>query len=246
MRIKAVIFDLGNTLLYFEGDWAEVFSRADQMMFDSLARSGLQLERQAFTATFRQRLADYHQQREVDYKEHSTHWILKDTLSAFGYPDAGEPVLRDALAALYAASQEYWVPEEDLLPTMERLTQNGYRIGLLSNAGDDRDVQKLVDKGRIRPYLEYVLTSAAGGIRKPDNRIFELAINMFGLEPDEVAMVGDTLNADILGANRMGIFSIWITRRADTPENRELREKIIPDAEIETLTELPDLLNGLK
>ena len=246
MSIKAVIFDLGNTLLYFDGDWAKVFARADQMMFDSLTDSGLDLERQEFSFTFRQRLADYHDQREVDFREHSTHRILIDTLDEFGYPDVDKAILQDALAAMYAASQEFWIPEEDLLPSLEALTHRGYRIGLLSNAGDDRDVQRLVDKGKIRPYLEYVLTSAAGGIRKPDKRIFELAIGMFGLGPDEVAMVGDTLNADILGANQMGIFSIWITRRADTAANRQLRKTIIPDAEIESLAELPDLLESLK
>jgi len=246
MSIRAVIFDLGNTLLYFDGDWAEVFARADQMMFDSLTQAGLQLEHQSFVTTFRRRLAAYHYQREIDFREHSTHWILADTLSVFGYSDVEEGVLRDALAAMYTASQEFWLPEDDLLPALESLTLHGYRIGLLSNAGDDRDVQKLVDKGKIRPYLEYVLTSAAGGIRKPDSRIFELAINMFGLEPGEVAMVGDTLNADILGANQIGVYSIWITRRADTPANRELRKTIIPDAEIETLAELPILLGSLK
>jgi HAD superfamily hydrolase (TIGR01549 family) len=245
MTIKAVIFDLGNTLLYFDGDWPEVFSRADQGMFQSLTRAGFQLEKEAFTSAFRQRLAAYHHQREIDFKEHSTHWILTDTLSAFGHTEVDEAILKDALAAMYAASQEFWLPEEDLLPMMEALKTRGIRVGLLSNAGDDRDVQKLVDKGRIRPYLEYVLTSAAGGIRKPDNRIFELAIGMFGLSPDEVAMVGDTLGADILGANQMGIYSIWITRRADTPANREARKTITPDAEIETLAELPDLLDSL-
>jgi HAD superfamily hydrolase (TIGR01549 family) len=246
MRFKAVIFDLGNTLLYFDGDWPEVFARADQMMYESLTRSGLQLERYEFTYAFRQRLDAYHQQREVDYKEHSTHWILRDTLREFGYPEVDERILQDALAAMYAASQEFWIPEEDLLPALEAVALRGYRIGLLSNAGDDRDVQKLVDKSKIRPYLEYVLTSAAGGIRKPDRRIFDLAIGMFGLGPNDVAMVGDTLDADILGANQMGIYSIWITRRADTPANRRLRKTIIPNAEIESLAELPALLDSLK
>jgi HAD superfamily hydrolase (TIGR01549 family) len=246
MTIKAVIFDLGNTLLYFDGDWPEVFSRANNGMFDSLTRAGLHLDREAFIGAFRKRLGEYHSQREVDFREHSTHWILDDTLAEFGYPQTEDAILKDALAAMYAASQEFWVPEEDLLPMMEELMIRGYRIGLLSNAGDDRDVQLLVDKGRIRPYLEYVLTSAAGGIRKPHSRIFELAIGMFGLSTDEVAMVGDTLGADILGANRMGIYSIWVTRRADTPANHKLRKTIIPDAEIETLADLPDLLDSLK
>jgi HAD superfamily phosphatase (TIGR01668 family) len=246
MTVKAVIFDLGNTLLYFDGDWQEVFSRADQGLFECLVGAGLDLDKDAFTTTFRHRLAEYHHQRELDYKEHSTYWILEDTLSELGYQDIDNAILRDGLIAMYAASQEFWTPEEDLLPMMEQLKASGYRIGLLSNAGDDKDVQMLVDKGNIRPYLEYVLTSAAGGIRKPDSRIFELAIQMFGLSADEVVMVGDTLGADILGANRMGIYSIWVTRRADTPANRELQKTIKPDAVIETLADLPDLLDSLE
>ena len=246
MTIKAVIFDLGNTLLYFDGEWPEVFARADQGMFDALTNAGLRIDRSAFTRRFRQRLTAYHQQREIDLKEHSTRSILRDTLTEFGFPEVDEAILEGALAAMYAASQHFWVPEDDLLPMMDQLRARGYRIGLLSNAGDDQDVQRLVDKGGIRPYLEYVLTSAAGGVRKPDSQIFELAIEMFGLSPEEVAMVGDTLDADIFGAHRMGIFSIWVTRRANTAANRELRQTIIPDAEIETLAELPDLLDSLK
>ena len=246
MAIKAVIFDLGNTLLYFDGDWPEVFARADQEMFESLTRDGLSLEKNSFASTFRQRLAAYHHQREIDYREHSTHWILRDTLASFGYTKVDEAILKHALIAMYSASQEFWIPEEDLLPMMIALKAGGYGIGLLSNAGDDQDVQRLVDKGRIRPYLDYVLTSAAGGIRKPDNRIFELAIGMFGHSPAEVAMVGDTVGADILGANQVGMYSIWITRRANTPANRAARKTIIPDAEIETLAELPVLLDSLK
>ncbi|MBN2045521.1 MAG: HAD family hydrolase [Anaerolineales bacterium] len=246
MTIKAVIFDLGNTLLYFDGDWPEVFARADQGIFESLVKSGLQLEKDTFIPAFRQRLADYHYQREIDFREHSTHRILKDSLAAFGHTGVDETILKDALKAMYAASQKFWLPEVDLLPTMKTLKNRGYRIGLLSNAGDDQDVQRLVDKGKIRPYLEYVLTSAAGGIRKPDSRIFELAVGMFGLSNHQVAMVGDTLGADIIGANQIGLYSIWITRRADTPENREHRKTITPDAEIKTLAELPDLLDSLK
>ena len=66
------------------------------------------------------------------------------------------------------------------------------------------------------------------------------------LEAEEAAMVGDTLDADILGSNRMGIFSVWITRRSDTPANRANAGTIKPDAEIETLAELPGLLRGLR
>jgi FMN phosphatase YigB (HAD superfamily) len=59
-------------------------------------------------------------------------------------------------------------------------------------------------------------------------------------------MVGDTLGADILGAQNAGMFAIWVTRYADAPGNRNHRETIHPDATIETIRELPDLLKQLE
>jgi FMN phosphatase YigB (HAD superfamily) len=56
-------------------------------------------------------------------------------------------------------------------------------------------------------------------------------------------MIGDTLSADILGANQLGMFSIWINRWADTVENRSLREKIQPNA---TILQLSEILVSLK
>jgi FMN phosphatase YigB (HAD superfamily) len=67
---------------------------------------------------------------------------------------------------------------------------------------------------------------------------------MMNLHPQQVAMVGDTLGADILGAKNAGIYSIWITRRANTPANRAHAETIIPDARISELCELPSLLDN--
>ena len=53
-----------------------------------------------------------------------------------------------------------------------------------------------------------------------------------------VAMVGDTLGADILGAQNADIYSIWITRRADNPANQAHADTIKADMKIATLKEL--------
>lgn len=245
MSVKGILFDLGNTLLYFDGNWQEVFARADQGMVERLAKEGFSLDRDRFLSDFRERLSNYHDQREIDFVEHSTAKILEDTLAAHGISNVERSTLEGSLAALYAASQEYWIPEDDLLPTMKALKDAGYRMGVISNAGDDQDVQTLVNKARIRPYLDFVLTSAASGMRKPDARIFALGLRFFGLSSQEVVMVGDTLSADILGANRMGIYSVWLTRRADTAANREYLAKVSPKAKIDSLAELPQMLEAL-
>ncbi len=58
-------------------------------------------------------------------------------------------------------------------------------------------------------------------------------------------MVGDTLTADILGAQNAGLRAVWITTRADHPENLRVRERVTPDAMISTLSELPSVLQQI-
>ena len=60
-------------------------------------------------------------------------------------------------------------------------------------------------------------------------------------QPDEVAMVGDRLDADVGGARPLGIYAIWIKRRAKklTPVS------ILPDATVENLVDIPPLLINL-
>jgi FMN phosphatase YigB (HAD superfamily) len=146
---------------------------------------------------------------------------------------------------MYAVSQSHWLPEEEAVSTLESIQSRGIRMGLISNAGDDTDVQVLVDKARLRPFFEIVLSSAACGIRKPNPQIFHLALEQMNASPQEAYMVGDTLRADVLGASNANIFSIWITRRADNPANRSHTDNIVPDATIEGLAELPPLLDKI-
>jgi putative hydrolase of the HAD superfamily len=141
---------------------------------------------------------------------------------------------------MYAVTQQNWYLEEDAISTLETLKSRGYRLGLISNTSDDRNVQGIVDRTGLRPFFEVILTSAALGIRKPDERIFQIALERFGVQPGTAVMVGDTLNADVLGANQSGIYSIWITHRAQIPEEGELA--IQPQAVVSALHQIPDLL----
>ena len=162
-----------------------------------------------------------------------------------GYPATSQEVVRKALAAMYTITQASWKPEMDAHSTLEILRTAGYRLGLISNAGDDADVQTLIDQANLRRYFEVILTSAGQGIRKPNPEIFWTALEHMKIPPGKAAMVGDTLGADILGARNAGMYSIWITRRADTPANRAHADTIQPDAAIERLGDLHSLLTYL-
>jgi putative hydrolase of the HAD superfamily len=92
----------------------------------------------------------------------------------------------------------------------------------------------------------HIYTSADVGLRKPHPDIFRQVLDDWGMSPDEVIMVGDTLNADVLGAHSVGMRGIWIDRGPVSPwsHNDVSQAYIVPDVTIRQLAELPELLNG--
>jgi putative hydrolase of the HAD superfamily len=241
-RFEVVFFDLGNTLMYDKDPWDPIFPRADSAMRTSLERAGYPLAENAY-GDFNTIFGLYYHRRTDTVKEETTVQLLRELMEAQGAspPDS---VLFTAIEAMYAVTQENWYVEEDAAQTLKALQEMGYRLGMISNAADDENVQELVDKGSLRSHFELILSSAACGFRKPDAHIFQLALNHFQVSPGNAAMVGDTLEADILGANQIGMYSIWASRHAKTPPEGEL--SIQPQAVISSLSELPELLNELE
>jgi len=239
-EIHHVIFDLGGTLMRARQDWAEVFPCADLALTKTLRSYNIQLDARLFRA----KLRDYYAQRDENFIETTYHFVLREILQERGYSGLPEEVLRAALDALYAVTQSNWVLEEDALAALQTLRAQGVRLGIFSNAGDDKDVQQLLAKFGVQFYFDFALTSAACYYRKPHPRAFELALAHWSVPPQEAAMVGDSLAADIQGARNAGMKSIWISRRAQCAP-AEI-ERIRPDVEISSLAELMPALAELR
>lgn len=243
-RFSSVFFDLGNTLIYFEGDWDKTFRQGERALLEHLRLDGISLG-EGFLGDLRGRLQIYYAEREQEYIEMTSKQVLLRTLTDWGYYSLPENSINHALQAMYAVTQEHWLPEADAIPTLSRLRDEGYRMALISNAADEANTQLLVDKLGGRQFFEMVTISAAAGIRKPNPAIFRSVLEAMQIDPQEAVMVGDTLNADVLGAKNAGIFSIWITRRVRLESELPLSNQIVPDAVIGSLSELPDLLASL-
>jgi 2-haloalkanoic acid dehalogenase type II len=244
--VNAVLFDLGSTLMYFDGDWEHLHPQRDAALMDRLHAASIYPPQEAFLAQFNAMLRSYYTERDTEFIEQTTAYLLRLALEEWDYIDVPDEAIRDTLAGMYAITQAHWKAEEDAQSTLDSLKARGYRLGLISNAGDDADVQTLIDQSNLRGYFDFILTSAALGIRKPNPRIFQTALDHWGIPASQAAMVGDSLGADILGARNAGIYGIWITRRADTPANRSHEDTILPDVVITTLAELIPLLDGLR
>ena len=241
VKFSTVLFDLGSTLIYFDGSMPKVVMRGNERLMEALVNQGYRLDKN-FVLSFRAGLRDYFQQRDVDFLEYTVEQVLRQTLREFGYADVPSNHVKAALREMYALTQARWKLEDDVLPVLGKLKQQGYRLGLVSNAADADDARALVERYQLDAWFEQVLISAEVGYRKPHPYIFQLALDHFASPPAQVVMVGDKLGADILGAKNMGLASVWITRRAHRDDNLSHEDTIRPDAVIQALGELPELL----
>ncbi len=230
--IQHILFDLGGTLMHSRGDWTPILEKADRALTEKLRQFEIELD----SHTFRTRLHQYYDQRDQDFQETTYHFVLRELLKELGYAEVAESVLRSALDAMYSITQKNWMLEDDSLETIQKLKTQDYQLGIYSNAGDDKDVQELIEGFGIHPYFDFVLTSASCYYRKPHPRAFEIALAQWSIEPEEAVMVGDSLLADIYGAKNLNMQTIWLTRRAQFAGDEEQRIK--PDFSLPGLNEL--------
>ncbi|MFD6529216.1 HAD family hydrolase [Streptomyces sp. NPDC060184] len=109
-------------------------------------------------------------------------------------------------AAHYEAA---WSLFPDVLPVLDLL--DGYRHGVLSNAGAVQQERKLATLG-VRHRFEALLCAVELGVSKPDPGAFHAACEALALEPHEVAYVGDEPDIDAAGAVAAGLTGIWLDR----------------------------------
>jgi HAD superfamily hydrolase (TIGR01662 family) len=241
-KIKVVLFDLGDTLIYFDGDWSNVLNRSTKALWISLNNSGIRVDPDTFIFDFSKRMRLYYGGRDESLEEYTTANVLIDTLSQYGIQNIPSPVIVESLKEMYSISQKHWKIESDTVFTLDWLKNNGYRLGLISNASDSEDVFTLLKQHKIEGYFEKIVVSANFGMRKPHPSIFLSTLEFFSVKPEQSLMVGDKLTMDILGANNIGMKTAWITRRINY-EQRKLIDEIHPTIEI---TNLSDLISHLE
>lgn len=112
-----------------------------------------------------------------------------------------------------------------------------YKLLLLTNGSPDLQREKLAGVPELVPYFDHIIISGEFGEGKPAASIFRHALERLGIEPEHGIMVGDKLTTDILGANTIGITSVWVNRHSAVRN-----DDIIPSHEIAHLEELLLLL----
>ena len=85
---------------------------------------------------------------------------------------------------------------------LEKLSHSGFKLGIISNFYGNIDT--LCKEFGFHSFMSVILDSAVVGLKKPDPKLFELALTQLNLPGNQVAFVGDNFDRDILPAKSVG------------------------------------------
>ena len=121
---------------------------------------------------------------------------------------------------------------------LEDLRSRGVPCGVVTNGGSEKQWTKVNSSGLVA-LVDAVVVSGDLEVRKPDPRIFELALGKIGARAESTLFVGDNPVADILGASGVGMTSAWIRLGRDWPFDDRL-----PGYAIDHVSEARDIVFG--
>lgn len=201
MKLQHVFFDLDHTLWDFEKNSALAF----QKIFKEVS---LELDFDQFLAVYIPINLEYwrlYREDQISKKE-LRYQRLKKAFDAIELEVADETINR--LSVLYI----------DNLPNFNHLfegtieildyLQDKYTLHLITNGFEEVQSKKLRQSG-IFDYFEEIVTSESVGVKKPNPRVFRHALEVAKASPENSIMIGDSFEADVLGAHGVGMDTIF-------------------------------------
>jgi FMN phosphatase YigB (HAD superfamily) len=209
-EIKAVIFDLGETLLnYGRVDVNVLFREGGRLTYDYLGEIFDDLSRRVSFSRYARRhllsIRGHILKANLTCLEFDCLWLLDKLLRGYGLIVDG--VELEALARLwYRPLGERGKIEDGLAETLEGLRERRYQLAILSNTFLPGVVlDEHLDRYGLLDYFEHRVYSSQIHFRKPRREAFGLVLDRLGVLADEAVMVGDHLRMDIGGARKSGL-----------------------------------------
>lgn len=120
------------------------------------------------------------------------------------------------------------------IKTLEYLVNDNVKLAMMTNGETEKQREK-IRRFNLEKYFKVILIEGEQGFGKPDERVFLKALEGLNLGPDECWAVGDNLEWDVAGPQKMGIFGIWNDfRKSGLPEDSGVK----PDRIINSIKEL--------
>lgn len=240
--IKTVIFDLGGTLIEYAGEhdaWPQMEQPGLNEAYTVFAEAGLQLpSRQKFQEVAFEILPGRWASATAGKQNLTTAGLLTEMLGLLQVNEPGRQTLDVAVTRYDAAICAGAAVIPHARAVVEQLSQDGYRLGLISNTMYSRQAH-LADMERfgLSGYFQSMLFSSDANKWKPTRAPFTHVMSELRAAPESTVFIGDDPGADIIGARRAGMRVVHFQSSDRFPQGNEL-----PDATIDDLRQLESVL----
>jgi putative hydrolase of the HAD superfamily len=215
--LRAVLFDWGGTLM--QDEWSdEIALEGHSAGLTALARDGLP-DATTFTAYLRDHEAEL-------FPRASENEIDISAVMTGSFREHGVELTDDDVRLFLRAAQDVWSSYYGLAASthalLESLRSRGLKLGLVSNTASPQWLlQPILERQGIAERVDAIVLSSEVGKRKPHPAIFDHALGELEVDPADALFVGDRLEADVLGASRVGmktVQALWFRVDEGPPE----------------------------
>lgn len=195
MTVRAIIFDLDNTLV----NRKEAFRKFAGKFMDQFVEATDSRQREQFIEYMIEADRDGYRRKQELYEE------LKQKLSMRN-PDV---TIDELVAYWFAEFSKCTVLMDGAIEVLEKLKSEGLKLGIITN-GSVHSQNAKIDQVQIRDFFDTVVVSDEVQVKKPDERIFQIALERLHVKPEQTWYVGDHPVNDILGARDAGLTPVWL------------------------------------
>ncbi len=218
-KIKAIIFDAYGTLF-------DVNSAAEK------CKEKLGDKWEGFANYWRTTQLEYTWLRSL-MRRHKDFWqITEDSLDKSMNFYNIDNSMRSELLNLYKVLS----PFTEVRDTLKKLKQSNYKLAILSNGTPDL-LNELVVSNQLKDVFDDIFSVEEAGIFKPDSKVYDLPINKYNIEKNEVLFLSAN-TWDVSGAGNYGYNTVWVNRNNNIFDKLDFE----PNQQISNLSELLDLI----
>jgi len=122
----------------------------------------------------------------------------------------------------------------ETIPCLKELTEAGISLAMITN-GDGAGQRRKIERFGLERYFDHIFIEGELGFGKPEPAVYKTAMAALDSTPEETWCVGDNIEWEVAGPQRLGIYAVWVDRScAGVPADSD----IVPDRIIQSLAEL--------
>jgi putative hydrolase of the HAD superfamily len=237
--MKAVVFDLGHTLIDYCSNWDAPELRAIERSYKLAVANGCESDANRFQTDLKRMLVEGRKRKETELVEIPLYEVLDTIYQRFGC-EVTDEMLVEGMDIFYGVLEE----DRNLVPgtieMLEMVRSKGYAIGLVSDVAwglPSNYPQRDMGYFQLTDYFDDMVFSTDVGLRKPHPKMFKIALSNLGADADSSVFVGNSLQCDVKGALGVGMTAVLKRSSYYQPD-----DSIIPDASVDQWSDLVAIL----